>query len=225
VKPWNLVQAARTPEGAEISVYQRDKEFSLRVDGKVLMGSRAQGSEIQLAERTLQGLQEAAAPRILVGGLGFGYTLRAALDCLPPSAQVLVVELMEFVIDLNRGALAELAGSPLSDTRVTVLSADVVQHVKRTSDVYDAILLDVDNGPQAFSREGNSWLYRQPGLIQLYRHLQPGGVLGVWSVAQDDAFTGQLRASGFEVEVHPARSRASGKGERHWIWLARRPAV
>jgi spermidine synthase len=220
VKPWIRVQESRTADGNLVEVVRRDDEYSLRVAGKVLMGSRSQGSEIQLAQRTLAKIEGLQAPRVLVGGLGFGYTLQAALQTLPATAFVEVVELMPFMIELNRGHLGELAGNPLNDARVKVTQADIVQHLKHKNEVYDAILLDVDNGPRAFTQEGNSWLYKQPGLVRIAKLLSPGGALGVWSVSQDDAFTGQLRASGYQVESHSVRSRANGKGDRHTIWVA-----
>ena len=220
MKPWIRVQESRTADGSVVELVRRDNEYSLRVAGKVLMGSRSQGSEIQLAERTLEKVSARPAPRVLIGGLGFGYTLQAALRVLPAAAVVEVVELMPFMIELNHGLLGELAGSPLRDARVKVTQADIVQQLKHKNETYDAILLDVDNGPRAFTQESNGWLYKQPGLVRMGKLLTFGGALGVWSVSQDDAFTGQLRASGYQVETHAVRSRPNGKGDRHMIWVA-----
>jgi len=221
MKPWIRVDGSQAPDGTTIELYQRDAEFSLRADGRVLMGSRTQGSEVQLAELAIAAMPGIQKPQILVGGLGFGYTLRAVLEHAPAAATVHVIELMPSVIAFNQGVLGPLADFPLKDSRVRVTKGDVVQHLKSTRERYDAILMDVDNGPQSFTQASNEWLYRQVGLVRIRKVLNPGGILSVWSVGQDDAFTGQLQASGFDVECHRVRARANGKGERHAIWVAR----
>jgi spermidine synthase len=221
LKPWIRVDESRAPDGALIELFQRGEEFSLRAAGRVLMTSRTHGSEVQLAELSIQAMEKRDKPHVLVAGLGFGYTLRAVLDRLPAEAVVTVIELMPSVIAFNHAALGPLAAFPLNDPRVRLLTADIVTYLRTTHDNYDAILLDVDNGPQAFTQASNAWLYRQSGLLRIRKRLSPGGVLAVWSVGQDDAFTGQVEASGFDVECHRVRARANGKGDRHAVWVAR----
>jgi spermidine synthase len=205
-----------------LGLYRRGEEFSIRVGNRELMNSRVHGSVEPLAEMAFARIAGRIAPRILIGGLGMGYTLAAALRGLGSEGRVIVSELVPAVVAWNRGPLSALAGHPLQDDRVTVHEMDVARILRADRQAYDAILLDVDNGPEGLARQENNWLYARPGLEAAHAALRPAGVLAVWSAAPHQVFTQRLRRVGFAVdEVHvPARS--SGKGRRHIIWLARR---
>ena len=220
--PWEFLESAQVPgNGGELGLYRRDTEFSIRVGNRELMNSRLHGSEEALAELACARIAGRARPRILIGGLGMGFTLAAALRRLG-EGRVTVAELVPTVVAWNRGPLAALAGHPLQDARVTVQEIDVAQILRATHQAYDAILLDVDNGPEGLARRENDWLYARPGLEAAHTALRPAGVLAVWSAAPKQVFARRLRGVGFTVdEVHvPARN--SGKGRRHTIWLAGR---
>ena len=220
--PWEFLESAQVPgNGGELGLYRRDTEFSIRVGNRELMNSRLHGSEEALAELACARIAGRPRPRILIGGLGMGFTLAAALRRLG-EGRVTVAELVPTVVAWNRGPLAALAGHPLQDARVAVYEVDVAQILRATHQAYDAILLDVDNGPEGLARRENDWLYARPGLEAAHTALRPAGVLAVWSAAPNQAFAQRLRRVGFTVdEVHvPARS--SGKGRRHTIWLAGR---
>jgi spermidine synthase len=165
-------------------------------------------------------LGDIVAPRVLIGGLGLGYTLRATLDALGAGAQVVVAELAEAIVTWNWGPLAHLAGRPLEDPRARVEIADV-RHVMRGGAPWHAILLDVDNGPAALTRASNASLYDSPGLAAAHSALAPGGVLVVWSAGPDDRFTARLVQAGFLAEAHPVRA-GKGRGTRHTLFVARR---
>lgn len=219
--PWVLIERAETPDGGALELWRRGGEFSIRTAGHELMGSTMHGSERQLAELAIAALDELPRPRVLIGGLGFGYTLAAALGGLGPKARVLVDEISRAVIGWNRGALGELAGHPLRDQRVLVRELDVVDDLMRAEEPFDLILLDVDNGPSALSQARNAWLYRERGIARLHDALSPGGVLGVWSAGPDPRFVKRLRAQRFRVDEH--RVHASGsRGKRHTLWIAKR---
>jgi len=215
MKPWIELGRARAPGGGELTLHQRDREFVIRVDGTELMSSRLHGSEERLAEVGCP--PGAAAPRVLVGGLGMGFTLRAALDALPANARVVVAEISDAVVDWNRAALAPLAGAPLSDPRVTVHVGDVGDAMR--DERFDAILLDVDNSPHALTRPGNGALYSERGLAVARRALRPGGRLAVWSAVRAPAFERRLRRGGFAVEVHAAKARGDRGGATHIIYV------
>jgi spermidine synthase len=216
--PWEILGRARAPEGGELVLYRRGGEFVIRVGGRELMSSRAHGSEEELAALACRDLPPGA--RVLVGGLGLGYTLRATLDRLPADGRVAVAEIVPAVIEWNRGPLAALAGRPLDDPRVTVEAADVGQLVRR-GPRWDAILLDVDNGPVALTRKGNHGLYSQPGLMAARAALRPRGVLAVWSAAPDRRFVGRLRKAGFSAEAVDVPARGVGGGPMHTIFVGR----
>ncbi len=218
--PWELLDSAPVPGGSEtLYLYRRDSEYSIRVDGCELMNSRVHGSEDALAELACAKLHDAPEPRILIGGLGMGFTTAAALPYLGVRAQVEVAELVPAVIAWNRGPLAHLAGDPLNDKRVTVREVDVALLLKAKSQSYDAIVLDVDNGPDGLTRGANDRLYGRAGLAAAYAALNPSGILAVWSAAPDPAFSKLLRQSGFTVEEVTVRARRK-KGSRHMIWIA-----
>lgn len=218
--PWELLCCAQVPgSNEELRLYKRGCEFSIRVNGRELMNSRAHGSEDALAELACARISARPCPRVLIGGLGMGYTTAAALRRLGTGAQVVVAELVPEVVEWNRGPLAGLAGHPLQDARVTVREADVAQILKAERRAYDAILLDVDNGPEGLILKGNDWLYSPNGLNAAYAALARAGVLAIWSAGPDHAFTKRLRRAGFEVNELRVRAR-SGGGGRHTIWLA-----
>lgn len=222
--PWKLLDETRVAvDGKRLSLYQRDSEFSIRLSGNggELMNSRSHGSEEKLAELACARLAGRREPHVLIGGLGMGFTLAAALRQLGAAARITVSELVPEVVAWNRGPLAELAGRPLSDPRVTVREVDVARMIKARPQTYDAILLDVDNGPEGLTHIDNDWLYGFDGLCNAYGALRPDGVLAVWSAGRDRTFTARLRKAGFEVEEVQVRARGS-KGARHIIWLAQR---
>ena len=224
--PWVLLGEARVAvDGKRLSLHQRGGEFSIRLDGGggELMNSRSHGSEERLAELACTRLTDCAAPHVLIGGLGMGFTLAAALRQLDVDARVTVSELVPEVVAWNRGPLGGLAAQPLLDPRVTVCEGDVARLIAARPAVYNAILLDVDNGPEGLTHEQNDALYTSEGLSAAYAALRAGGVLAVWSAGRDPAFTGRLLKAGFEVEEVPVRARGN-RGARHMIWLAQRPA-
>ena len=197
----------------------RDGEFVILVDGKTLMSSRLHGSEEALAMAACQPLAQLEHPRVLVGGLGMGFTLRATLDLLPPSASVTVAELMPAVVEWNRGPLASLAGKPLEDARVQLEVGDVGDILRESRNRFDAILLDVDNGPTAFTATTNHTLYDNEGVAAAYASLSKRGVLAVWSAWDDRKFEYRLRFHGFSVQVDRVRARLKKGGARHTIFL------
>ena len=223
--PWILLDNVQVPgNGGELSLYQRGDEFSIRIKGHgELMNSRIHGSEDALAELTCARLVDGDKPRLLIGGLGMGFTLAAALRHVSKQAQLVVAELVPAVVEWNRGPLGEQAGHPLRDPRVTIEKADVADILMNEQQAYDAILLDVDNGPEGLTRKENDRLYSINGLNKAYAALRPQGVLAVWSAGPDKSFLQRLRKVGFEVDEVRVRARGS-KGARHIIWFARRGA-
>ncbi len=219
--PWVLLDEARVAgDGKRLSLYQRDREFSIRLGaGTELMNSRSHGSEEALAKLACSRFVGRDWPHVLIGGLGMGFTLAAALRQLGSDARLTVCELVPEVVTWNREPLGELAGHPLLDPRVKVRVGDVAQTIKARPRAYDAILLDVDNGPEGLTRKCNDWLYGSDGLSAAYAALRAGGVLAVWSASRDQAFSSRLLKAGFELEEVRARARGS-RGARHVIWLA-----
>ncbi|MFQ5528440.1 MAG: hypothetical protein ACE5GX_19575 [Thermoanaerobaculia bacterium] len=215
MKPSRYLARDITPEGKEIVLYVRDGVYSLRVDGLELMSSRAHGSEEALAEMACQDLEGHPGPRVLVAGLGFGYTLRAALDRLPANARVIVCEVFDLLIDWNRGVLGDLAGRPLEDPRVETTAADVWE-LLGGPERFDAVLLDVDNGPWAFTLSSNRRLYTREGLVRLAESLAAPGRFAVWSCERAPEFERRLRRAGFAVETRRVPARGS-RGPRHTL--------
>lgn len=220
--PRELVATAIVPDGGELRLFRRGRDFMIVLAGNELMSSRMSGSEEALAVMTCARLRKSPAPHVLIGGYGMGFTLRAALDVLPTQASVTVSELVPEIIDWARGAMAELAAGCLDDPRVDVVEADVGALIGQAHDAYDAILLDVDNGPDGLTRRANDRLYSRAGLASASRALKPGGILAIWSAYADPAFERRLDASGFEVDRVQLSARSNGKGPRHTIWFARR---
>ena len=218
--PWEHLGDARIPGTPDkLSLYRRDGEFSLRLARVELMNSRMHESEEVLARAALPDDRRAQVGNVLIGGLGMGFTLRAALDRLPAGARVVVAELVPEVIDWNRNHMGHLAGAPLNDPRTDIRLADVAEILKHSRSCFDVILLDTDNGPEGTSAEANEWLYADAGIQASWESLKPGGVLAVWSAFPSSRFTERLRRNGFRVELINARARRS-KSARHIIWLA-----
>lgn len=221
MRPWERVDAARAPDGTELVLARRGDEWVVRAGGRPLMSSRLHGSEEALAARSLA---RVARPRtVLIGGLGLGFTLRAALDRLPQDARAILVEVVPAIVEWNRGPLAELAGRPLEDPRVRVQVSDVRARIAEARGAFDAILLDVDNGPSALVQAENDALYGDGGVRACREALRAGGVLAVWSAGPDERYRARLERAGFAVEEEsvPARG-ARGGGPRHVVFLATR---
>jgi len=219
VKPWELLGQTSTPDGVELSLTRRDREYVILAGGKSLMSSRMHGSEEALAMLACRDARTRAEPSVLVGGLGMGFTLRAALDLLPPDATVVVAELLPAVVEWNRGPLGPLAGYPLKDKRVRVEVDDVAATLRASRDRFDAVMLDVDNGPAPFTSADNAGLYADCGLAAARAALKPGGVLAVWSAWDNRRFEQRLRYGRFDVEVERVRGRLKRGGPRHTIFL------
>ncbi|GAN00381.1 spermidine synthase [alpha proteobacterium U9-1i] len=216
MKPRELLATARIPGGDELRLYRRDGDFMITLGGNELMSSRMSGSEEALALMTCERLRT-DAPHLLIGGYGMGFTLRAALARLGPNARCTVAELVPEIIDWARGPMADLAAGCLDDPRVEIVIDDVAALVARRR--FDAILLDVDNGPDGLTRAENDRLYSDAGLASAKAALRPGGVLAIWSAGPDRTFSRRLRDAEFKVEEVAVRAR-SGKGARHVIWFA-----
>ncbi|MEW9837796.1 hypothetical protein [Mesorhizobium marinum] len=219
--PWVQLDAAKVPGGGELRLKRRGAEFSIMLGTNELMNSRLSGSEEALAELACARIGGRGRVRMLVGGLGMGFTLRAALARLAPDATVVVVELVPAVIAWARGPMAEVFANSLEDPRVEIREADVADVIRAAVGEYDAILLDVDNGPQGLSRSANDRLYGMAGLASANAALKPGGVLGVWSAHPDGSFAARLRKSGFRVDEVNTRARGK-RGARHVVWMAAR---
>jgi spermidine synthase len=208
-----------TPDDARIRLMRRGGEYVILANGKSLMSSRMHGSEEALATLACRRARTLAAPCVLVGGLGMGFTLRATLDLLPPDATVVVAELLPAVVEWNRGPLGPLAEHPLKDRRVHVDVGDVAATLHSSPGRFDAVVLDVDNGPDAFTASTNAGLYSDRGLASIRAALTIGGVLAVWSAWEDRKFEQRLRYGGFDVEVERVRARQKKGGPRHTIFL------
>jgi spermidine synthase len=221
MKPWELVGQAQTPDGTELTLTRRGHEYTLLADGKDLMSSASRGSEEELGRLGCEDAAGLESPCVLIGGLGMGFTLRAALDVLPPDATVVVSEIMPEAVEWNRGPLGPLAGHPLDDGRVRIEIGDVTEALRAARERFDAIVLDVDNGPAAFTMASNAGLYDDEGLALVRTALRPGGVLAVWSAWDDRKFEHRLRYNGFTVDTHRVRARLRKGGRRHTIFVMR----
>jgi spermidine synthase len=222
MKPRELVATAKAPGGVELRLIRHDNDHVIMIGANELMNSRLGGSEEALAVMTCERLRKGGDPHLLVGGYGMGFTLRAALAALGPRAQVTVAELVPEIIDWARGPMAALTAGCLDDPRVRLLAGDVAAAIASAAGRYDAILLDVDNGPSGLTRAANDGLYSMQGLALAKAALRPGGTLAVWSAAPDAAFSRRLKDAGFKVEQAIVRARSNGKGPRHIIWFASR---
>ncbi len=222
MKPTETLARQSLPDGSELFLTQRDGVYRLSLDGQELMASRQVASEAELARIACGEIAERPAPKVLIGGLGFGYTLRAALDQLPKAASVVVSELFAFLIEAHRdpaGGVGDLAGRPLEDPRVTAVEGDVRTLLGRP-ERFDAILLDVDNGPWAFTVPSNEHLYSAAGLDRLRQSLTSGGVLAIWSAEPSPEFEQRMERAGFRVRTERVAARA-GSRRRHTIFLGR----
>ncbi|MDB5493060.1 MAG: hypothetical protein JWP86_397 [Phenylobacterium sp.] len=217
---WEQLDTAQIPGGGELRLMRRGGELSIMSGSIELMNSRLGGSEEALATLACAAIGARAKPTILIGGLGMGFTLRAALAALPPQAQVVVAELIPAVVAWAGGPLAGLFAGSLDDPRVRVREADVAEVIGESQAAWDAILLDVDNGPGGLNREANDLLYGEAALATTRQALRPRGVLAVWSAAPDEPFVARLRRSGYAVEEKRVRATRRGRGGRHVIWLA-----
>ena len=220
MKPRELIGTALIPGGEELRLFRRGDDFMIVLDRNELMNSRMSGSEEALAVMTCDRLGAGIAPHLLIGGYGMGFTLRAALAILAPGARVTVAELVPEIITWARGPMAALAAGCLDDSRVELVERDVAAVIAAAPGSYDAILLDVDNGPDGLSRAANDRLYSMKGLALAKAALRAGGILAVWSAGSDAAFSRRLKDSGFVVEEVAVRARSNGKGPRHVIWFA-----
>ena len=217
---WSLLDTASAPDGAgELRLMQRGDEFSIMIGSNELMNSRLGGSEAALASTACARIRDRPAPVVLIGGLGMGFTLRAALADLGRQARIVVAEIVPAVVAWAKGPLADVFAGCLTDARVDVCETDVGALIRSADAAYDAILLDVDNGPEGLVRQANDGLYDAAGLLAARHALRPGGVLTVWSSGPDLAFTKRLAKAGFQVSQAKVRARGS-RGSRHVIWIA-----
>jgi spermidine synthase len=221
--PWEHLDTAEIPGGGgTLRLLRRGTEFSIMLGQNELMNSRLSGSEQALADLVCARIATRPEARLLIGGLGMGFTLRAALAFLRPDARIIVAELVPAVVAWARGSMAQLHGASLDDSRVVLREADVAALIRQESAACDAILLDVDNGPEGLTRAANDGLYDAAGLHAARTALRPGGILAVWSAGPDRAFSQRLRQAGFAVEETIVRAHAGPGGARHCIWLATR---
>ena len=219
--PRETLATAQIPGGDTLTLISHGRDFVIMLGRDELMGTRMQFSEEQLARLTLEQLK-APEPRVLIGGYGMGFTYRAALAIAPAKADIVVAEIVPEILDWARGPLAQLTGDCLDDPRGQVVLGDVGELIDEAAKAkrYDAILLDVDNGPDGIVRDDNDRLYTRTGLAKARDALNPGGILAVWSAAPDPAFTRRLKEAGFAVEAREVRARPNNKGPRHTIWFA-----
>jgi len=221
--PWVKLDTARVPGAdGELRLMRRGTEFSIMLGANELMNSRLSGSEAALATLACKKIETIKRPHLLIGGLGMGFTLRAALAVLGPDARIDVAELVPAVVAWARGPMAEIFGGCLDDPRVRIKEEDVLKAIRTHKGVLDAILLDVDNGPEGLTRSGNDALYDLKGLRSSHAALRPGGVLAVWSSGPNAAFSKRLRSAGFDVNEVTVRATGKGGSARHVIWIAAR---
>lgn len=220
MKKQELLASTHTPDGVRMTLSLHDGDYYIDVDGQSLMSTRAPGSEKALGRLAGRELADLSHPRVLIGGLGLGFTLAAALEVLPAGACVVVTEFFQTIVDWNRKFGFQDEAGQLDDPRVTVQVTDVVEYLRRVRKPFDAILLDVDNGPDAWCLESNNRLYDHAGLLRIQQALNPGGLLAVWSADPSSAFERRLAKAGFTTSTETVRSR-QGKGERHTIFLGR----
>ena len=218
--PRELIATAQVPDGEELRLYRHGRDFMIVLDRNELMSTRQRGSEEALATMTCARIAATPRPHVLVGGYGMGFTLRAALAALPADATVTVAEVLPDIIEWARGPMAEVAAGCLDDPRVHLVVGDVVKVIDTSPGTFDAILLDVDNGPDGLVRPDNNRLYSRRGLATVGEALRPGGVLAIWSAARDERFVRRLHEAGFAVDEITVRARSNGKGAKHVIWFA-----
>lgn len=220
--PWEVLDTADVPGGGTLRLKRRGREFSIMLGATELMNSRLSGSEVALATLVAERLGQRARPAVLIGGLGMGFTLRAALDAFGADARITVAELVPAVVAWAKGPMADLFRGCLDDPRVDMREADVGAVMRDGRATYDAVLLDVDNGPDGLTRPANDALYGAEGLAVARAALKPGGLLAVWSSAPSPAFVRRLRKAGFTVDEVPVRANGARGGARHVVWIAGR---
>ena len=221
--PWEKIDTTRIPgSDGELRLMRRGKEFSIMLGTNELMNSRLSGSEAALATLAAKQIEKVDKPVVLIGGLGMGFTLRAALAVLGSKARIVVSELVPAVVVWARGPMAQVFGESLDDPRVSIRETDVAEIIRSHRSAFDAILLDVDNGPEGLTRKGNDALYSSTGLRAARTALRPGGVLAVWSSGHNPAFAKRLGGAGFDVNEVNVRATGRGGGARHVIWIARK---
>jgi spermidine synthase len=222
VKPFELLGQTLSTDGTILKIVRRGDEYLILADGAVLMSSRMHGSEEALAKFACQRARTLKHPSVLIGGLGMGFTLRTTLDLLAPDATVVVAELLPAVVEWNRGPLGPLAGHPLEDKRVRVETGDVAVTLRSSRRQFDAVLLDVDNGPAAFTTSANAGLYDESGIAAIRAALNKDGMLAIWAAREDRKFAQRLRDGRFDVQLHRVRGRLKQGGPRHTIFLGRK---
>jgi spermidine synthase len=221
--PWILLAKARVPgDNGELSLQQRGDEYSIRVDGYELMNTRVHGTEDALATIACGRLRDVSHAHVLIGGLGMGFTLGSVLKAIGPGGKATVAELVPEVVDWNRGPMGEAAGAPLRDPRTVVKTEDVANVIRQSKGIFDAILLDVDNGPSSLVARGNDRLYTQAGLRAAHDALREDGILAIWSSADDPSFTRRLQKNGFAAEIQKVGSSGKARGPRYFIWIAQK---
>jgi spermidine synthase len=221
--PWIKIDTGRIPGTVEeLRLMRRGAEFSIMLGTNELMNSRLSGSEAALATLAARKLEAVKKPHLLIGGLGMGFTLRAALAVLGTGARIVVAELVPAVVAWARGPMAQIFGDSLNDPRVRIDETDVSEIIRSSKSKFDAILLDVDNGPEGLTRKANDALYSLAGLNAAYAALRPAGVLAVWSSGPNAAFSKRLRSAGFDFNEVQVRATGRGGGARHVIWIATR---
>ncbi len=219
MKPWETLGRAHLPDGTELTLVRHPSEFAILANGRSLMSSRMHGSEEALARLGCARARTMRSPSVLIGGLGMGFTLRAALDALPPTARVLVAELVPAVVEWNRGWLGKLASHPLDDPRVQIEVGDVAATIRSSRARFDVVLLDVDNGADAMTTASNAVLYSDRGIAAARAAVRPGGILALWTATDDRRFERRLRAGGFDVQRTHIPARLN-RGPRHTILIA-----
>jgi spermidine synthase len=221
LKKWNLLEQTAAPDGTVVSLYEHDGNYGIRVGSAGLMSTRRYASEEEIARLACAHLKTRRRARVLVGGLGLGFTLKAALACLRPDAVVVTAEILAAVIEWNRNPAYPLAGDAMTDPRVTIVHQDVVETIRSSPGAFDSIILDIDNGPVALTTGGNAQLYGDNGLRLIYAALRPGGCAAFWSAVPDAAFEKALARTGFAVAARRCRAHVDS-GPRHTVFVADR---
>ena len=223
MKPWITVGEAVSPDGTRLELVEHDGEYIIKADDLPLMLTRVHLSEVELARLVCEKLEPGA--RVMIGGLGLGYTLRSVLDLLPRDGTAVQVELVPEVIEWNRGPLARFADHPLDDPRTVLVEGDVAQVIRDAREEFDAILLDVDNGPSTSADERNAWLYCDDGLQAIRRALKQSGNVAIWSAGDEPKFPRRLRSNGFLAHSHHVRTHKGKGGRRHVIFTGQKSAI